>query len=217
MPAIEPGYTANFDTLRRACKAGHLALLDCRDKTTGKPARVIVAVNRELPASLAEALAPVFTEVVVAPAFEPAALERLSAKKNLRLVQGPPPGAPALHVRSIDGGLLVQTPDRVGWDRGAYRVVTRRAPTEQEWADLELAWRVCAMCSCSMRVASDHTNPSSSRPIAAMTFGCGLPRDDSAAYRRCSRCCAFHASSFMCGGRSRCRSRSATLLPGRCR
>lgn len=45
MPRIEPGHVANFETLRRACKAGDLALLDCRDKRTGQPARVIVAVH----------------------------------------------------------------------------------------------------------------------------------------------------------------------------
>jgi hypothetical protein len=47
MPRIEPGHVANFATLRRACKAGDLALLDCRDKRTGQAVRVIVAVQRE--------------------------------------------------------------------------------------------------------------------------------------------------------------------------
>ncbi len=47
MPAIEPGYRINFQTLQNACKAGSLALLDCRDKATGLPVRVIVAVNDE--------------------------------------------------------------------------------------------------------------------------------------------------------------------------
>lgn len=104
----------------------------------------IVAVNRTVPKELAEALAPVFTEVVVAPAFDPEALAVLTAKKNLRIIEAQPPTWPALDVRSIDGGLLVQTLDRVSLDRSAWKVVTERTPTEAEWVDLELAWKVCA-------------------------------------------------------------------------
>ncbi|MPY91761.1 MAG: bifunctional phosphoribosylaminoimidazolecarboxamide formyltransferase/IMP cyclohydrolase [Acidimicrobiia bacterium] len=104
----------------------------------------IVAVNRPLPAPLAEALAPVFTEVVLAPGYEPGALAFLTAKKNLRVLEARPAGQPDLVYRTIDGGLLVQTPDRVTWDREQFRVVTERVPSEAEWADLELAWRVVA-------------------------------------------------------------------------
>jgi phosphoribosylaminoimidazolecarboxamide formyltransferase/IMP cyclohydrolase len=104
----------------------------------------IVAVNRPVPVALAEALAPVFTEVVVAPAFEDGALEVLAAKKNLRVLEAPAPGAPVFDMRSIDGGLLVQTADELVVDRAGWRVVTARAPTDQEWRDLELAWRVVA-------------------------------------------------------------------------
>jgi phosphoribosylaminoimidazolecarboxamide formyltransferase/IMP cyclohydrolase len=107
----------------------------------------IVAINRPVPAALAEALAPVFTEVVVAPSFEPAALDVLGARKNLRLLSAPPPGTSRFDVRSIDGGLLVQQPDRVPVDRSAWRVATRREPTAAEWVDLELAWIVCAAVS----------------------------------------------------------------------
>jgi phosphoribosylaminoimidazolecarboxamide formyltransferase/IMP cyclohydrolase len=104
----------------------------------------IVAINRVVPKSLAEALAPVFTEVVVAPGFDPDALAVLTAKKNLRVIEAQSPTWPALDVRSIDGGLLVQTLDRVSLDRTNWRVVTERAPSEAEWVDLELAWKVCA-------------------------------------------------------------------------
>jgi phosphoribosylaminoimidazolecarboxamide formyltransferase/IMP cyclohydrolase len=104
----------------------------------------IVATNRPMTASVAAALAPVFTEVVVAPAFEAGALETLTAKKNLRVLEARPPSAPGLHLRTIDGGLLVQTPDQVTWDPSSFRVATRRAPSPSEWADLELAWRVVA-------------------------------------------------------------------------
>lgn len=104
----------------------------------------IVAVNGPMPVPLAEALAPVFTEVVVAPAYDAGALEVLTAKKNLRVLEAPPPGAPGLHLRTIDGGLLVQTPDPVGVDRSTWTVATERAPTDDEWRDLELAWRLVA-------------------------------------------------------------------------
>ncbi|MHB8670345.1 MAG: bifunctional phosphoribosylaminoimidazolecarboxamide formyltransferase/IMP cyclohydrolase [Acidimicrobiales bacterium] len=104
----------------------------------------IVAVNRPVPLALAEALAPVFTEVLVAPGYEDGALEVLSAKKNLRVLEAPPPGHDPLDLRSIDGGLLVQQVDRVGGDRSTWRVVTRATPTAEQWSDIELAWRVCA-------------------------------------------------------------------------
>jgi phosphoribosylaminoimidazolecarboxamide formyltransferase/IMP cyclohydrolase len=104
----------------------------------------IVAVNRPLTVELAQALAPVFTEVVVAPSFEPGALDVLLAKKNLRVLEASAPNWPALDMRSIDGGLLVQTVDRVSLDRAAWKVVTDRTPTEAEWVDLELAWKLAA-------------------------------------------------------------------------
>ncbi len=104
----------------------------------------IVAVNGPMPKALAEALAPIFTEVVIAPAYEEGALEVLAAKKNLRVLEAPPPSPPGLHLRSIDGGLLVQTPDPVDVDRTSWQVATERAPTEEELDDLELAWRLIA-------------------------------------------------------------------------
>jgi phosphoribosylaminoimidazolecarboxamide formyltransferase/IMP cyclohydrolase len=107
----------------------------------------IVALNRSVPRALAEALAPVFTEVVVAPGFDDDALALLTAKKNLRVLTAPSPRSATLDLRSIDGGALVQEVDQVGIDRAAWRVVTKVAPTEEQWVDLELAWRVCAAVS----------------------------------------------------------------------
>jgi len=104
----------------------------------------IVAVNRVLPASLAEALAPVFTEVVIAPGFTDEALEILATKKNLRVLTAPQPSVPALDVRTIEGGLLVQTADHVSWDPDGWTVATQRSPSASEWRDLEVAWRVAA-------------------------------------------------------------------------
>src|SRR5206468_11030446 len=65
----------------------------------------IVALNRPATASLARSLAEVFTEVVVAPEYEPAALEIFATKKNLRVLEAPTPGETRLDVRTIDGGL----------------------------------------------------------------------------------------------------------------
>ncbi|HEY3239485.1 MAG TPA: bifunctional phosphoribosylaminoimidazolecarboxamide formyltransferase/IMP cyclohydrolase [Acidimicrobiia bacterium] len=105
----------------------------------------VVAFNRPLDAATAAAIGEVFTEVVLAPSFEPDALEALAAKKNLRLLQAPPPDPDrGLDLRRAGGGFLVQETDRYEADRSAWKVVTRTAPTEAQWADLEFAWKVCA-------------------------------------------------------------------------
>ena len=107
----------------------------------------IVALNRPVPAELAEALAPVFTEVVVAPSFDAAALDTLAVKANLRMLSGPAPYGAEFDMRSIDGGLLVQHIDPVSIDRTTWRVVTAAQPTAAQWVDLEMAWQVCAAVS----------------------------------------------------------------------
>jgi phosphoribosylaminoimidazolecarboxamide formyltransferase/IMP cyclohydrolase len=107
----------------------------------------IVAVNRTVTAALARDLAPVFTEVVVAPAYEPEALEILTAKKNLRVLSASSWPTPSLDVRTVDGGLLVQHADTVNLDRSTWRVVTDTQPTDAQWDDLEFAWQVCAVVS----------------------------------------------------------------------
>ncbi|MGZ4674319.1 MAG: bifunctional phosphoribosylaminoimidazolecarboxamide formyltransferase/IMP cyclohydrolase, partial [Ilumatobacteraceae bacterium] len=107
----------------------------------------IVALNRTVPAALADALAEVFTEVIVAPSFDDDAVAILTEKKNLRVLAGPPPYGAALDVRSIDGGLLVQEVDTVGLDSATWRVVTATEPTQAQWDDLRFAWVVCAAVS----------------------------------------------------------------------
>jgi phosphoribosylaminoimidazolecarboxamide formyltransferase / IMP cyclohydrolase len=107
----------------------------------------IVAANRIVTVAMAEALAPVFTEVVIAPGYEPAARELLLAKKNMRVMEGPPPGDVPWHLRSVDGGLLVQDSDRLVAPRAEWSVVTEAQPTDEQWADLELAWQVGALVS----------------------------------------------------------------------
>jgi phosphoribosylaminoimidazolecarboxamide formyltransferase/IMP cyclohydrolase len=107
----------------------------------------IVALNRNVTVAVAEALAPVFTEVVVAPSFEPAALEVFAKKANLRVLEAVAPFGSELDLRSIDGGLLVQQVDRVASRNDTWTVVTGRQPTAAEWRDLAFAWQVCAVVS----------------------------------------------------------------------
>ena len=107
----------------------------------------IVAINRQVPLALARALAPVFTEVVIAPGYDADALEALTAKKNMRVLSAPAPQGNALDIRTIDGGLLVQDADSVSLDRSGWRVVTQTQPTDAQWDDLEFAWQVCAVVS----------------------------------------------------------------------
>ena len=104
----------------------------------------IIALNRVVTLAVAQAIAPVFTEVLVAPGYEPNALAALQEKKNLRILTAVAPGAPGLSVRPIDGGYLVQTPDPVTDENAGWAVATDRVPTESEWADLILAWQVVA-------------------------------------------------------------------------
>jgi phosphoribosylaminoimidazolecarboxamide formyltransferase/IMP cyclohydrolase len=104
----------------------------------------IVAVNRTVTKPLAEAVAPNFTEVVLAPDFDAEALAILTAKKNLRLLAfGPmPPTPPQLALRSVAGGLLAQDLDVGRVPRDQMRVVTKAQPTEDDWAGLQFAWKV---------------------------------------------------------------------------
>ncbi len=107
----------------------------------------IVALNRPATAAMVEALGTVFTEVLVAPAVDDDAAAALAARKNLRVLVGPPPVGEGVDLRSIDGGLLVQEPDRVEVDPRAWRVVTAAQPTPAQWDDLAVAWQVGAAVS----------------------------------------------------------------------
>lgn len=100
----------------------------------------IVALNRPCDRDTAAAIVEVFTEVVAAPDFADEAMDLLRTKKNLRMLRVDP-GAPGTSVRTITGGLLVQSPDRSDNVKEA-RVVTSREPTTSEWNDLRLAWTV---------------------------------------------------------------------------
>jgi phosphoribosylaminoimidazolecarboxamide formyltransferase/IMP cyclohydrolase len=84
-------------------------------------------------------------DVVIAPNYAPAALDLFAAKrKNMRVLQAPPPGTDRWHIRQISGSWLVQEPYRLATGRSDWRVVSAAQPTEANWRDMELAWRVCA-------------------------------------------------------------------------
>jgi len=104
----------------------------------------IIALNRTLDAATATVITELFTEVIVAPSADEEALAIISRKKNLRLLllDGRPLSGSGLAVKSVGGGLLVQTRDTMSVDSMELRVVTRRQPSAVELADLRFAFRV---------------------------------------------------------------------------
>ena len=106
----------------------------------------IVAVNRVLDGAAAEKIASIMTEVIIAPDADEAAKAALAKRKNLRLLLTgglPDAAAAGLTFRSVAGGFLAQTRDNGRVDASDLKVVTRRAPTGTELADLVFAFRVC--------------------------------------------------------------------------
>ncbi|MFN6266928.1 MAG: bifunctional phosphoribosylaminoimidazolecarboxamide formyltransferase/IMP cyclohydrolase [Alphaproteobacteria bacterium] len=106
----------------------------------------IVAANRKLDAAAAERITAIFTEVVIAPDADEAALAIFAKKKNLRLLLTgdlPDPAAPGMVFRSVAGGFLAQSRDAGGVSEATLKCVTKRAPTATEMADLLFAFRVC--------------------------------------------------------------------------
>ena len=117
----------------------------------------IIAANRTVTAAMAAAAKPVFTEVIIAPDYEPEAFEILTAKKNLRILRLPAgldQTADPIETRAISGGLLVQTVDKVdavvrgesgdvtgGDDAGNWRLVSGDVADDATLADLQFAWR----------------------------------------------------------------------------
>ena len=106
----------------------------------------VIAANGVVTAEMAAQVKDIFTEIVIAPGFEDAALDILSGSKNLRLLACPPP-ARGLHVpewRQIDGGLLLQTPDEIdapGDDPASWELKTGQPASADMLADLAFAWR----------------------------------------------------------------------------
>ncbi|WP_458110125.1 bifunctional phosphoribosylaminoimidazolecarboxamide formyltransferase/IMP cyclohydrolase [Bacillus zhangzhouensis] len=105
----------------------------------------IVALNREVDKQTAEVLHTIFLEIVIAPSFSQEALEVLTAKKNLRLLTLDVEAdleKKEKQLTSVHGGLLVQDIDTYGLDEATISIPTKREPTEDEWKDLKLAWKV---------------------------------------------------------------------------
>ncbi|HEU4714495.1 MAG TPA: bifunctional phosphoribosylaminoimidazolecarboxamide formyltransferase/IMP cyclohydrolase [Pyrinomonadaceae bacterium] len=104
----------------------------------------IVAINRPVDAAAAQEITKIFTEVVIAPDYEPAALDILKSKKNLRVLRmGSVETAKGLEFKQISGGMLVQTRDTHQLQQSELKVVTSRQPTEDEIRALLFAWTVC--------------------------------------------------------------------------
>jgi phosphoribosylaminoimidazolecarboxamide formyltransferase/IMP cyclohydrolase len=104
----------------------------------------IVAFNQRVDEAAARALTEIFTEVVIAPDYEEKALEVLRAKKNLRILRGGvPQRAEGTEYKTITGGMLVQTRDTHRLTPDDLKIVTTRAPTDEEMRALLFAWTVC--------------------------------------------------------------------------
>jgi phosphoribosylaminoimidazolecarboxamide formyltransferase/IMP cyclohydrolase len=104
----------------------------------------IVALGRPVDdATVAAMVAGPQADVVIAPGYGPGAVEALAKKRrNTRVLEALAPGREALDFRQISGGFLVQEPHHFAAGRDDWRVVTKRAPTAEEWLDAELAWRL---------------------------------------------------------------------------
>jgi phosphoribosylaminoimidazolecarboxamide formyltransferase/IMP cyclohydrolase len=103
----------------------------------------IIVVNRTLDLACAEAIAEIFSEVIIAPAFTEDALALLTRKKNLRLIENHwQPAAAAHEFKSVTGGFLVQQSDLATTDETTWKIVSQRYPTDDEWRALRFGWRV---------------------------------------------------------------------------
>jgi phosphoribosylaminoimidazolecarboxamide formyltransferase / IMP cyclohydrolase len=106
----------------------------------------VIAFNRPVDAATAERLADQFVEVLFAPGYEEGALELLTGKPSIRILEDNERRAPLVaepDIKQVMGGLLVQDHDLEFGDRTEMEVVTERHPTDDEWRDLLFAWQVC--------------------------------------------------------------------------
>ncbi len=106
----------------------------------------IVGINRTVDVEAAQLISEVFTEVVVAPGFEPDALTQLKSKKNLRLLALPKMAVSrgsARQLTCVEGGFLLQDQDSIGISDINFRVVSARQPDDHELQALRFAWQVC--------------------------------------------------------------------------
>ena len=146
----------------------------------------IVAFNRTVTAAAAEAMEPVFYEVVIAPDYEPAALEILQKKRNLRILAiDKQPDKAAFDLRPISGGILVQTADTISEDPATWNTATKRAPTDSEMKDLAFAWKAAKHIKSNAIVFA--------KDLALMGMGAGQP----------NRVVSVHLSQRSAGGEAK--------------
>ena len=105
----------------------------------------VVAIGGDVTDEVADAIAAgPQADVIIASSYAPGALEKLiGRRKATRIMSGPPPEQAVRQLRSLGTSVLVQDVDAFVSPRSEWRAVTKRAPTEEEWRDLVLAWRVC--------------------------------------------------------------------------
>jgi phosphoribosylaminoimidazolecarboxamide formyltransferase/IMP cyclohydrolase len=106
----------------------------------------VIAANREVTVEMAEQVAEIFTEVVIAPSYAPGAVEVLARKKNVRVLEAAVPNATGVELRPISGGALLQERDVLdaeGDDSANWTLVTGDAADAATLKDLEFAWRAC--------------------------------------------------------------------------
>jgi phosphoribosylaminoimidazolecarboxamide formyltransferase/IMP cyclohydrolase len=119
----------------------------------------VIAVNRPVSKEMAEQVAEIFTEVIVAPDYEEGALEALAKKKNIRVLKAPGAPANATEAKPIDGGVLLQVTDRLqadGDDPAHWTLASGEALSEAELKELAFAWKACrAVKSNAILLAKD--------------------------------------------------------------
>ena len=119
----------------------------------------VIAVNRPVSKEMAEQVAEIFTEVIVAPDYEDGALEALAKKKNIRVLKAPAAPSHPAEVKPIDGGALLQVTDRLqadGDDPANWTLATGEALSAEELAELSFAWKACrAVKSNAILLAKD--------------------------------------------------------------
>jgi len=103
----------------------------------------VIAFNRVLDGAAAEEVAKLFVECIIAPGYEPAALDKLGTKRNLRLLEMASGAPTELELKRISGGVLVQEPDEHVLSEAELKIVSERPPTDAERSALLFAWKVC--------------------------------------------------------------------------
>ena len=105
----------------------------------------IAGFNTVVTAATAQAMRGLLLDVIVAPGYEPAALDVLKRRDRCRVLEVSQGSPPPLAIHAVSGGAIIQTPDVIEEDSGTWKAVTKRAPTPEELTDLEFAWRACRL------------------------------------------------------------------------